>query len=101
MPNQRIATGAGLVLSLEALHSFQLVLPPLYGKDEITDEELHKAVKFIAAYILILAFIAGILTESPAPILLPAITLAVVYGFYRIEMGKRFLPEIDLDGEEE
>lgn len=89
MANQRIATGAGLVLSLEALHSFQLVLPPLYGKDEVSEEELHSAVRFIAVYILLLAFIAGALTGSPAPIILPAITLALVYGFYRMEMAKR------------
>lgn len=91
MEDGRIAAGAGLVLALESLHSFQLVLPPLYGQEKADPEDIQKAARFIAFYILILAVGAGIITKSPTPIILPAITIAILYFFYMYHHGNSVL----------
>ena len=97
----RIVTGVSLALSLEALHTFQLLLPPLYGKEKASPEQIAKAVKFNASYILIIGVAAGVVTRNPAPILLPAITLAVAYYFYSINHGAEEVADYNYEAGEE
>ena len=103
----RIVTGVSIALSLEALHSFQLLLPPLYGKEKANSKDIMKAVRFNAIYILTIGIAAGVVTRNPAPILLPAITLAVAYYLYTVNNHGTLLEEYANDdnnyeaGEEE
>jgi hypothetical protein len=101
MADYRVVTGVSLALSLEALHTFQLLLPPLYGEEKSSPEHIRKAVKFNAVYILLIGAAAGIVTRNPAPVLLPAITLAVAYYLYMNTQGNHVLASImDDEGEE-
>jgi hypothetical protein len=101
MADNRIVTGVAIALSLEALHTFQLLLPPLYGEEKATPEHIQKAVQFNGIYILIIATAAGIVTRNPAPILLPAITLAVAYYLYSQNHGSDAMNVINDEGEDD
>lgn len=74
---------------MEVLNTYQLVLPPLYGRDTFDSKEIKQAAKFVAAYILIIAFLAGAITSSPLPMILPGVAILLVYYFYMYETGKR------------
>lgn len=100
--DKRIGAGVGLFLALEVMNEYQLVLPPLYGTDTFDADDVRAATRFVAIYILIVAFMLGAITSSPYPILLPAVALGLVYLFYMYELGKRVSPEIhshDTEGE--
>jgi hypothetical protein len=97
--DRRIAAGVGLFLAMEVLNTYQLVLPPLYGTDTFDSKEVRQAAKFVGAYILIIAFLAGAITSSPLPMLLPAVAILLVYYFYMYETGKKL--EATVPGEEE
>lgn len=90
--DRRIAAGAGIVLAMEVVNTYQLVLPPLYGKEEMDSQEIRQGAKFVAIYILAVAFAAGILTQSAYPIVLPGITLGVLYLVYMSQTSKRIVP---------
>lgn len=87
--DKRIGAGVGLLLAMEVLNSYQLVLPPLYSEEEITAQQIRQAARFIAVYIMLIAFISGALTQSPYTVLLPAIAIGLVYLFYMYEAGRR------------
>jgi hypothetical protein len=101
MADYRIVTGVSLALSLEALHTFQLLLPPLYGNEHVEEAAIRKAVRFNAVYILTIGLAAGIVTRNPAPVLLPAITLAIAYYLYSQNHSKMVIAGIhDEEGDE-
>ena len=87
--DRRIAAGVGLFLALEVMNTYQLVLPPLYGSDTFDGQDVQKAAKFVAFYILLIAVLTGAITQSPWPVILPAIAILAVYAFYTYETGKR------------
>lgn len=87
--DRRIAAGVGLFLALEVMNTYQLVLPPLYGSDTFDSQDIQKAAKFVAFYILLIAVLTGAITQSPWPVILPGIAILAVYAFYTYETGKR------------
>ena len=98
--DRRIAAGVGLFLALEVMNTYQLVLPPLYGSDTFDGQDIQKAAKFVAAYILIIAVLTGAITQSPWPVVLPAMAILAVYAFYTYETGKRLeLSTAEVEGE--
>jgi len=99
--DRRIAAGVGLFLALEAVNTYQLVLPPLYSDSQVDSNDVRKATRFVGIYILILAFLTGVLTQSVYPILLPAIALAVIHFVWLMESGNRIATTIPTDEEGE
>lgn len=87
--DKRIGAGIGLFLALEVMNEYQLALPPLYGSDDFDSQDVIAATKFVAVYILVIAFLTGAITSSPYPVVLPAIAIGIVYAFYMYELGKR------------
>lgn len=87
--DRRIGAGVGIFLAVEVMNTYQLVLPPLYGSDTFDQQDIIQAARFVAFYILIIALLTGAITQSPWPVVLPAIAILLVYAFYTYETGKR------------
>lgn len=97
--DKRVGAGVGLFLALEAINTYQLVLPPLYGDQPFDSQDIRSATRFVAIYILLLAFLTGILTQSVWPIVLPGLAIAAIYLVYMIETGNRISRSATLDEE--
>lgn len=98
--DKRIGAGVGLFLALEAINTYQLVLPPLYGDQVFDSQDIRSATRFVAIYILLLAFLTGILTQSIWPIALPALAIGAIHLVYMIESGNRIITTATPDEEE-
>ena len=90
--DRRVGIGVGLFLALEVMNTYQLVLPPLYGNDDLDSRDIKRAAKFVAGEALVIAFLAGALTRSGYAIVIPSIAIGAVYLAYMYETGKRLEP---------
>src|SRR5262245_58992837 len=92
--DNRIAAGAGIFLALQVFEVYQLTLPPLYGEEHVDTRQITQASRFTAIFILVLAFLTGILTRSVWPLILPAIAIGALHLVWLMESGNRILRDL-------
>lgn len=86
--DKRIGAAVGLFLLLEVSNAFQLYLPPVAEAETLSSAELKHGVKQVAAWVGSIAFLAGVLTRNPFPLVLPAVGIGVLYAQYLSHRAK-------------